>query len=105
MLSQKSLMAGTTATPFTIHSIWLPSRLDDSFWEIIPWTSDFLDIEGQKSASQRTRIKMCWDTEYFYIGAEMEEAQLWGTIKEKNCTMYHENDFEVFLDSGSSHEY
>ena len=82
-------------------------RLDNkNFWKGIPWSRDFIDIEGKLHPTQRTRIKMSWDSEYVYIGAEIAEKFIWGTITDTNSTMYHENDFEVFLDpDGSSHNY
>ena len=41
---------------------------------------------------------MGWDDQYFYVGAEMEEPHVWGTIRERNAVMFHDNDFEVFID-------
>ena len=47
-----------------------------------------------------------YDDTWLYIGAELMEDKIWGTITTKNATMYHENDFEVFVDpDGSRHNY
>ncbi|KAG7396994.1 hypothetical protein PHYBOEH_001444 [Phytophthora boehmeriae] len=49
---------------------------------------------------------MMYDDETLYVAAEIMEKQIWGTITEKNSTLYHENDFEVFFNpDGSRHRY
>lgn len=67
-----------------------------------------MDIEGDVKPLPRfqTRVKMLWDNAYLYIAAEMEEPQIWATLTERNSVIFHDNDFEVFLDpSGQSKDY
>mmetsp|Transcript_2184 Transcript_2184/g.3758 ORF Transcript_2184/g.3758 Transcript_2184/m.3758 type:complete len:267 (+) Transcript_2184:1156-1956(+) len=83
----------------------IDGNLDWPGWETLSWTDDFVDILGAHDGIQpprfRTRVKMAWDQSYFYVGAELEEPHVWGTITEKNATIFHDNDFEVFLDPDS----
>jgi hypothetical protein len=74
--------------------------LDHPAWQALPWTADFIDITGDpaKRPRFRTRAKMGWDDDYFYVGAELEEPHVWGTLREKNSVIFHDNDFEVFID-------
>jgi hypothetical protein len=74
--------------------------LDDPAWEAAPWTDLFVDIEGDRKPAPplATRAKMLWDDTFFYVGAELEEPHLWATLKEKNAVIFHDNDFEVFID-------
>ena len=69
-------------------------------WAAAPWTSDFVDIEGTHKPKPifRTRAKMLWDDNYFYIAAELEEPHLWATYDRHDMVIFHEHDFEVFLD-------
>lgn len=86
----------------------LDGRLDKPFWEQAPWSEDFVDIEGDNKPlpSKRTRVKMLWDDEYFYIGAELEEDEIWATLTERDAVIFHDNDFEIFIDpDGDSHQY
>ncbi len=78
----------------------IDGRLDDAVWRDVPWTSDFVDIEGDTKPKPRfrTRAKMAWDDEYFYIAAELEEPHLWASYDRHDMVIFHENDFEVFLD-------
>jgi hypothetical protein len=84
----------TTATP------QLDGRMDESIWGHAPWTEEFVDIEGDLKPHPRfrTRVRMLWDDDYLYIGADMEEPHVWGTLTEHDCVIYNDNDFEVFLD-------
>ena len=49
---------------------------------------------------------MLWDENYFYFGAYMEENHLWATLTERDAIIFHDNDFEIFLDpDGDTHNY
>lgn len=86
----------------------LDGRLDKSFWTHAPWTDEFVDIEGDLKPLpfKQTRVKMLWDNEYFYFGAEMEEDQIWATLTERDSVIFYDNDFEIFIDpDGDTHNY
>ena len=88
--------------------ITIDGKLDDAAWQIAAWTDDFVDIEGDAKPKPRfrTRVKMLWDDEYFYIAAEMEEPHVWGTLTKHDSVIFQDNDFEVFIDPNSdNHEY
>ena len=49
---------------------------------------------------------MLWDDKYFYIAAELEEPHVWATLTKHDSVIFHDNDFEVFIDpDGDNHEY
>jgi hypothetical protein len=49
---------------------------------------------------------MLWDDSALYIADEMEEPHIWGTLTEHDSVIFHDNDFEVFLDpDDDSHLY
>lgn len=86
----------------------IDGKLEEGAWISAPWTQDFVDIEGDAKPAPRfrTRAKMMWDDTYFYIAAEMEEPHVWGTITKHDEVIFHDPDFEVFIDpNGDSHEY
>jgi len=99
----RSAVCYRASTPLTIDG-----RLDEGSWSAAPWSDPFVDIEGDVRPKPRllTRVKMLWDDEYFYIGADLEEPDLWGTFTKRDSIIFHENDFEVFIDpDGDTHEY
>ena len=92
----------------TDEPINLDGLMSETAWENAPWTDYFMDIEGPHMPEPyyKTRVKMLWDDEYFYIVAELEEPHLWGTYTQREAVIFHENDFEVFIDAnGDTHTY
>ena len=88
--------------------IEIDGKLDEQSWQSVPWTNDFVDIQGDaKPRPQfRTRAKMLWDDEYFYVGAELEEPHVWATLIQHDSVIFYDNDFEIFIDpNGDNHEY
>ena len=90
-------------------AIVMDGKLDDESWKAAPWTDDFVDIEGDLRIKPRfrTRVKMLWDDDYLYIGAELEEPHVQGTFTKPDSYIFHEdNDFEVFINpDGNNHNY
>jgi hypothetical protein len=89
--------------------IKIDGRLDKDAWQSAPWTEDFVDIQGETHARPRfrTRAKMLWDDEYFYVAAELEEPHVWAGFTEHDSYIFTEDpDFEVFIDpNGTSDGY
>jgi hypothetical protein len=88
--------------------IGIDGRLDEPSWQAVPWSDPFVDIEGESIPKPRfrTRMKMLWDDDYLYIGTELEEPHVWATLTKHDSVIFHDNDFEVFIDpDGDSHEY
>ena len=80
----------------------------ESVWQRASWTEDFADIEGdiRPKPTLRTRAKMLWDSTYLYIYAELQETDLWGTLRQHDTIIYDDNDFEVFINpDNSTHRY
>ncbi|MBT8044175.1 MAG: carbohydrate-binding family 9-like protein [Verrucomicrobiae bacterium] len=86
--------------PRVVGPLKLDGFISDPVWKDVPWTDDFVDITGdpERKPYFRTRAKMAWDDIYFYVAAEMEEADVWGTITKQNEIIFNDNDFEVFID-------
>ncbi|MCB2211703.1 carbohydrate-binding family 9-like protein [bacterium] len=99
----------TATAPSVIDSLTIDGRGDEQTWQQIPWSDPFVDIRGfdyNPAPRHETRIKMAWDDEYFYVLAWLEEPHLWATYDQHDMVIYHENDFEVFIDpDGDLHNY
>jgi len=86
----------------------IDGRLDDSIWQNVTWTDEFLDIQGDgfPVPRHRTTCAMRWDDTYFYIAARLQEPHVQGTLTQRDAVIYHDNDFEVFIDpDGDNHLY
>jgi hypothetical protein len=83
-------------------------KLDEPGWAAARWSDPFIDIEGESRPRPRfrTRAKMLWDDDCFYVAAEMEEPDVWATLTERDSVIFHDNDFEIFIDpDGDTHAY
>jgi hypothetical protein len=92
----------------TLARVNVDGRLDDIPWRTAAWTDPFVDIEGDAKPKPRfeTRVKMLWDDTYLYVGAELLEPHVWGTLTAHDSVIFRDPDFEVFIDpNGDNHEY
>lgn len=86
----------------------IDGTLGDAAWTSLPWSEEFVDITGDPGRAPRfrTRFKMGWDDECLYVGADLEEPHVWGTLREMHSRLYEDNDFELFLDpDGDGRDY
>lgn len=88
--------------------IVIDGRLDEPTWAAAPWTRPFVDILGNAGVSPRyrTRVRMLWDDERLYIAANIQEPDVRAALTERDSIVYHDNDFEVFIDAnGDARDY
>lgn len=85
-------------------SIRVDGNITEEEWSGAPWTSDFVDIEGEElpGPRYRTRARLQWDSDALYIAAEIEEPNLWATLKNHDDIIFRDNDFEVFLSGNTA---
>ena len=82
----------------TDQSIELDGKLDDSAWQEVDFSDDFIDNANEVIPRFDTRMKIRWDDQFIYVGALMMEPQIWANYTEDDMVMYHDNDIEVFFD-------
>lgn len=90
------------------EALTIDGKMDETSWLKAEWTDDFMDIEGTSKPAPRfrTRSKMLWDDNYFYIAAEIQDPEIWGNLKNHDDIIFYDNDFEVFIDpDGDTHRY
>jgi hypothetical protein len=124
-------LASGVLPPPAIH---IDGSLDDPAWQEVEFTRSNPDIcgdaahcptEGARSSSYpcgsnccleklkpdtcgkprfSTRQKIRWDDHYLYIGAELEEPQVWANNTQHDSVVFQDNDYEVFISpDGSNH--
>jgi hypothetical protein len=92
----------------TTTPIKLDGMLDETAWKNAAWSEYFRDIEGDKQPEPplHTRLKMLWDKDNLYIAAEIEDPDIWATLTQHDAIIYHDNDFELFIDpDNDTHQY
>ena len=49
---------------------------------------------------------MLWDDTCLYIAAQIRDPNVWATLTRHDATIFHDNDFELFIDPGNTtHQY
>jgi hypothetical protein len=82
--------------------------ITDDVWQTALRTDSFIDIEGENKPRPKfkTRAKMIWGDSCLYIAAELEEPHVWASLDQPDAIIYHDNDFEVFIDpNNDTHQY
>ena len=106
------------------EALAIDGRLNDSAWAAVPWISDepggaggFVDITAHADAFlnavpalMQTRVKVRWDDDFFYVGAELEEPFVYADaayVGNNDKAPYGDavGDFEVFIDVAGTTEY
>ena len=65
-----------------------------------------LSASACKTPRFSTRQKIRWDSEFLYIGAELEEPQVWANNTEHQSVIFSDNDYEIFISpDGTNHFY
>ncbi len=98
----------TYAVPKIDDYIYIDGELSETEWLFAAWTDHFVDIEGGDMPEPRlkTQVKMLWNDYYLYIGARLVDPHIWGTLQKRDSVIFHDNDFEVFIDpDGDTHNY
>jgi hypothetical protein len=88
--------------------IVLDGKLNEESWKAASWSDAFLDIEGPEmpAPAEQTHIKMLWDDSSLYIGGHIETKNIWATLTEHDGIVFHDNDFEIFINpDGNNHNY
>lgn len=91
----------TYNAPRATGPILIDGILDEPDWQNAPWSEDFADIRGvdfEPKPVKQTRMKMLWDNENLYIAGMLEEDNVTASLTEHDAIIYHDNDWEVFID-------
>ena len=88
----------------TNHPPVIDGNIDERAWQQTAWSNEFVDIEGagKPKPSFPTKIKMLWDDSCLYIAAQITEPQVWAMLKKHDDIVFHDNDFEVFIDPNNT---
>ena len=100
-ISPREYVCYRTAGPLTIDG-----HLDEPSWLKAPWTEPFCNSEESGPLPYfSTRAKMLWDDNYFYVGAILEDSDIWSTqTKRDTHIVVYDKVFEAFFDPDSDAE-
>jgi hypothetical protein len=93
---------------YTESSPLMDGIINEKAWQKAAWSNDFKDIEGDKKSlpALQTRMKMLWNDTCLFIAAELLEPHIWATLLNHDEIIFHDNDFEIFIDpDNNTHQY
>ena len=84
----------------TNEKIKIDGKLNEKSWAKAAETESFVDISGEDFPKPKydTKARMMWDDDYLYVSAVLEEPNIVANLTQRDTIIYHDNDFEVFLD-------
>lgn len=91
----------TYNAPKATGAITIDGILDEADWQNAPLSDAFADIRGvdfEPKPIKQTHMKMLWDNENLYIAGIIEEDNVTASLTEHDAIIYHDNDWEVFID-------
>ena len=79
--------------------IKIDGRVTDKEWAGAEVCTNFRDIRGDGYAAPKylTTMRMLWDDENLYVSAVLEEPDVKAQVSKRDDIVYHDNDFEIFL--------
>lgn len=92
----------------TSGKIKVDGKLKEKAWQLAEPTGSFVDISGEgfPKPLYDTKVKMLWDDDYLYVSAVLEEPDIKAFLTRRDTIIYHDNDFEVFIDpDGDGQQY
>jgi hypothetical protein len=88
----------------------IDGHVNDTVWEEVSFTDSFVDISTTTKPEFSTIAGIRWDNEWLYIAAVLKDTAAWANITSAcHCidpthdqVIYHDNDFEVFVNPDGS---
>jgi hypothetical protein len=71
--------------------------LDEAAWARAQPLREFAVFWQKRPARTATTARLLWDDRYLYFGAEMEDQDLYATVKERNGQTWNDDVFELFF--------
>ncbi len=73
-------------------------KIDEETWQLAEPMSPLRDLDGITPAHAEATIKLAYDDHYLYCSAVLPERTLRATLTQRDSIIYHDNDFEIFID-------
>lgn len=71
--------------------------LDEAAWEGAQEIKDFAVFWEKRKPATATTARLLWDDRYLYFAAEMDDADLFALVEERNGRTWEDDVFELFF--------
>jgi hypothetical protein len=87
-------------------AVKVDGKLDEAAWKDAASTGLFVSTMNGSPAPQATEAKLLWDEKNLYVGFQLKDTNIWGTMKNRDDELWKEEAVELFIDwSGTGKNY
>lgn len=90
----KRLIVRKVAKPLKVDG-----ELNEPAWKDAVSTGAFVNTMSGAGVPHKTEAKLLWDNTTLYIGAELEDADVWANMGKRDDKLWQEEAFEVMIDA------
>ncbi len=77
--------------------IRVDGKTDEKAWDDAVPIEDFVVFWQNRKAKTATEARLLWDDRYLYFTADMQDADLFAVVKERNGMTWYDDVFELFF--------
>ncbi|WP_375766386.1 carbohydrate-binding family 9-like protein [Archangium gephyra] len=78
----------------------IDGELDDAVWKDAAPVVLRGSFDGREP-SLRTEARLAYDDQYLYVAFDVEDPDVWGTLREQDTPIYEQEVVEIFLDANA----
>jgi hypothetical protein len=78
-------------------AITIDGRLDEALWQTTPVAVLVHSLDGEPVPGVRTQVQLGWDERHLYVGARLEDDDIWSDYTEHDDPLWKQEVFEVFI--------
>ncbi|MFY0530221.1 carbohydrate-binding family 9-like protein [Archangium gephyra] len=78
----------------------IDGELDDAVWKAAAPVVLRGSFDGREP-SLRTEARLAYDDQYLYVAFDVEDPDVWGTLRERDAPIYEQEVVEIFLDANA----
>ena len=76
----------------------IDGKLDDAAWAKAPVVTLGSSMDGSR-VSKKTTARVTWDDKNIYVAFDAEDTDIWGSLKNRDDSIYNEDVVEAFFDA------
>ena len=89
----------------TTEKMTVDGRLDEAVWKRARWSEPFGFIHNGAATPLATRIALLWDDEHLFVGYQVEDHDIRGTMTAFNDHVYMKDEDVEFFFEGAGYYY
>jgi hypothetical protein len=81
----------------TTETIVIDGKLDEELWKKAAKQKFIMNWAAEKSAPTLATVQMAWDDDFIYFAGDLEDADIFADVKERDGSTWTNDVFELFI--------